>query len=531
MSSFTQNLQRQYHRLRLFVQRDIWEFSRLQDRSFKGHCIALARILAITVDGVVENRLFSRAAALSYSSLIAFGPVLAIVILVSGAFMRGNPEEQIKQALLFIAPSLGDFISLDSKTSQEASAGANKAKMESLDTKKTDDEPVTDKNAPAEASTDLNTFEKEELSNALDALIHQITVGAQSAMGQIEQSGRGLASTVGVFVLILIGIQLLTSVETTLNQIWGVREGRSWGQRIVFYWTFISLGTLLGLGGLSLISVSTIASAFDLLPFGRELTPLIVLFSPLLSFSMLVLLLTLFYRFFPNTSVRAAPALSGALVVAILLVANNLLSILYIKEVIRFQSLYGSVGIIPVLMLGLYFFWIFVLLGGQLTFAVQNANFLTNQQAWNTISRRARETLSLATLLVICRRFHACAPPYGATELGDILRVPGNVLNQSLSRLQSMGLINSLPQEDEDGLTRQKFQPSRPLSKIYLAQFSSDYALFGNSEAEQLLKDLDPLLPVYRKAVDEISDERLHNKSLEQLFETFPLDQKSPLPA
>ena len=38
---------------------------------------------------------------------------------------------------------------------------------------------------------------------------------------------------------------------------------------------------------------------------------------------------------------------------------------LYVQRVVDTRSLYGSVGIIVVLMLGLYVFWLLILLGGQ----------------------------------------------------------------------------------------------------------------------------------------------------------------------
>ena len=87
-------------------------------------------------------------------------------------------------------------------------------------------------------------------------------------------------------------------------------------------------------------------------------------FLPLGGFILLFLLLALFYRHIPATNVNWVPVLVGAIVVAVLLWANNKLAFLYISWVVRQKALYGSLAIPIVLMCGLYIFWLVVLLGG-----------------------------------------------------------------------------------------------------------------------------------------------------------------------
>ena len=97
----------------------------------------------------------------------------------------------------------------------------------------------------------------------------------------------------------------------------------------------------------------------------------------------------------------------------------------YVHRVITQQSLYGSLGIVPVFMIGLYIFWFFVLIGGQITYSIQNADLLTHQSAWNNISVHTRETVALAAFTLICRRFRDCREAYSSGELTDRIRVPG----------------------------------------------------------------------------------------------------------
>ncbi len=482
-SALSRKVRRTLRDLRGFWLDKIWAPKAIEDRSRWGIWMRWMRVAFITWDGLMSNRLFSRAASLSYSSLIGLGPLIAMVVLLSGTFLRGDAELQIKRMLLFVAPTLQEYITLD------------------------------------EAARPSPTGEEEEVyATALDELISQIVEGAEATIQQIDTGGSQAFGLIGLLILIFIAIQLLTAVETTLNAIWGTRSGRAWGQRIVSYWTFISLGAVLGLGGTALLSASAVANMFEVVPFGDALTRLFVLASPLLGFGMITLLLTAFYTYFPNANVQVRPAFIGAVVVAVLLFLNNYLSILYVGQVLRLQSLYGSVGIIPVLMLGLYFFWVFILLGGQLSYAVQNVNFLSRREAWSQVSARTQETLTLAAFLVIAREFAAQRPPPSAAQLSERMRVPGNVLNESLNLLSDIGWITPTPVIAEDGNEELCYQPARPLKRLTLARFHAAFEDYGNSGGIDFIEHVDPLIGHYRDGLEAGLGEKLGKRSLDDLF-------------
>src|SRR4029079_10898600 len=70
-----------------------------------------------------------------------------------------------------------------------------------------------------------------------------------------------LGLTAGI-ALVFIAISVLSSVENTFNDIWGVTRGRTWFARIVQYWAAITLGpifivTAVGLTGTQRIANST----------------------------------------------------------------------------------------------------------------------------------------------------------------------------------------------------------------------------------------------------------------------------------
>lgn len=466
----------------------IWSYSVLGERSLRGRLYALLRIFAIMGQGIQKNKIPSHAAALSYYSLIAMGPLIALAIMISGFVFQQSENkenaatEMLNRIITFIAPP-----------------------VEELNKIETDQNPATDQDPTTSKAQSLNP----QLVEFLDHLVKSTRSGAVGLIGSL--------------VLIFIVIQSFSLIEKAFNVIWGVEKGRNFIERVILYWSMLSLGAVFGFSALTLISAPTIISFFDRVPFGEHLIKLVDWIAPFISFFIISLLLGIFYRFIPNTSVRWKSALIGAVIVSAVLFANNYLSFLYINKVVRAQSLYGSIGIMPILMFGLYIFWLFVLVGGQMTYSIQNANFLTIQKVWDKVSFRAAEFVSLVALVFICRRFKNCQSPYNIDALKEIVRVPLHVLNQCLERLEKLNWINSIEVDDGEGGKILSYQPARPLESMTLAEFKKSFECYGSNAPVKLVLNLDPILGYYKQLfTDEKSSEK--NKSFNQLIQEFPVN-------
>ena len=485
-------------RLPEFLNRTIWRSDFLNDRSARGRLYAFLRVLSIVINGCSNNRLLNRSAALSYYSLIGLGPLVAILVMVSGFFLqRGDSDlvaNSLNRVLLFIAPPVAELNRI-ADTGPVGEIGRDPAPDLH--------DGAQEKSAVAPTSAALNT----DLIN----LINNIIASTRS----------GTVGLVGAFLLFVIGIQLITSIEKTFNGIWGVRRGRSWFQRIVFYWTFITLGAVLGFTGVTVLSAATFIRLFDQLPFGGDFIRTFSWAGPLFSGLIITSLLCAFYRFIPNTMVRWRAALVGAFFVTLLLILNNYISFIYVHRVITQKSLYGSLGIIPVLMVGLYIFWFFILVGGQVTYSVQNADRLTHQEAWRDISPHTRELMGLATFLMIARRFKNCSPPCTADEISESTRVPGQIINESLSRLADLDLISSTVSNDDNGVETTRYLPARPLSSLSLGKIQERLREAGNSTGADIILQSDPLIERYLKGVGSVTDSGIGSLTVDRLLERF----------
>ncbi|MDQ5980996.1 MAG: rane protein [Verrucomicrobiota bacterium] len=493
-----------FQRLRRLWQEDIWSASFSRERTARNRGYALLRVLSITISGLHELKVATRAAALSYSSLLGLGPLVAIAVLISG-FALGNRDpaimaQSLNRVIGFIAPQVAQY----DHTQEDGTVELRPVTVGA------DGRPATA--APAADSE-------------LVKLITQF----------ISSSRSGAAGVIGVFALLIIVLQLFTSIENTFNDIWGVRRGRSWLTRVIYYWTTVTLGAVLFFASITLLSASAFINVFknltDKLPLGEHLLDLVTWLLPSSSFLLLMLLLMLFYRTVPNTRVKWGAALLGAIIVTGLLFANNYVAFLYLQGVFRTKSLYGSVGIFPILMAGLYIFWFFVLVGGQITYAVQNVRYRSSQTAWHNLNHATRESMSLVVLLLVARRFKACAPACSVTELAHLIRVPSQILNESLNRLCDLGLIDELPPAEGADPNDHRYQPARPLDKITLSDFREKFENYGEAPSGGLLDHVDPVLAHYHAKLATGIPAALGDKTLDDLIaEQEPSKSYAPFP-
>ena len=447
--------------------RDIWHTTLHMDHSPRGWLYAFLRVVSIVCTTFSQTKTASRSADLSFSSMLGLGPLVAIGMLVaSTVFGQRNPHlavDLLQRLISFVAPQLNQFDSVQSGG----------------------DVPVNPE---------------------LVALINGFIRGARSST----------VGVVGALSLVLIVLFLFKSIEDVFNDIWGVRRGRSLLRRVTFYWTILTLGGLLFFAAVAVFAVGEFVNVLvGSVPIGIAMAHLARWALPPASFVLLVGVLAAFYRVIPNTRVRWGAALTGALAVAVLLTANNYVQFLYLRRVLLAKSLFGSLGIIPVLMFGLYVFWLIVLIGGQISYAVQNVDVRNSKLAWNSLSVANRERLSMAVLMSICRNFRDGKPAVSAAELTASTRLPAQLLNECLNRVVDLGFAAPEPGEPD---AEARYRPSRPLSQITLLEFKAAADNLGADPAGDALARSDPVVGAFGEAMNRLGEKAFFRESVEQLL-------------
>ena len=457
----------QIKRVRKFIDEDIWDPEYLGQKSLRAQYYFFVRIFAITFEGLKKNNLPVQSAALTFYSLIGIGPLIALGIMISSFILDQSPDSSSEK--------LGQ----------------------------------PDENRAVEVITRAIAFAAPQLAIAADGEIDSSSLAPEitdMVNNFIDAAKSGAVGVIGLLTLFIIGIQVLASIERSFNSLWGVKKGRKIGERVFVYWTFISMSAVVGAASLTLVTIPTIAKLMERVPFGGKVFFLVLFLSPLIAFVLLVLLLAVFFRFIPNTKVEWKAAFTGAGIVIVLLQVYNMLSFLYVQRVVDTRSLYGSVGIIVVMMLGLYIFWLLILFGGQITYAVQNADHLTNESVWQKISVQTQEVILLAILLLVAKQFQIKKVPTLFTELLKTLRIPSHVLNSGIDRLCRLGYLVRVAAPAIESERDYAYQPGCPLESISLGTFRKAFQSQGNNEGFELIVHNVPEMSVYVEEIIGLKD-------------------------
>jgi membrane protein len=404
----------------------------------------------------VRNRCPTRAAALSYSTLLALIPMLAVAISVTSSLLKDEGEEKIYEVIdkvvssvmpppatlnaTNVPPEIGPDFSVAPKPANFISAGTFTNVFRG-----TNEVAVTATNSIVAAVAGNSRVIDAQKQVARD--IHQF----------IQNTRSKTLGLVGMLLLLYVAISMLANIEGTFNDIWGVTRGRSWRWRIVLYWATITLGPLLLIGALGLSGGSQMQAAREFIGH----TPLIggIIFK-LLPLVVLWLAFALFYEIVPNTKVRFDAALVGGFVGGSLWHLNNVFGFLYVSRVVSNSQVYGKLGLLPVFMAGLYFSWVILLFGAQVAYAFQNRKSYLQDKLVENVNQRGREFIALRLMTCIGQRFQLGRPPVTIQEISAELTIPTKLAQQVLRTLLAAKLIVEVA-GNENG-----YSPARPLDAI-----------------------------------------------------------------
>jgi membrane protein len=246
----------------------------------------------------------------------------------------------------------------------------------------------------------------------------------------------------GVFALILSAVAMVFTIERTLNAIWRVRKRRPLPQKILLYWTALTLGPLL-------VGASVVVMT-QLLQFTRDLAPEVSLFSVrtvfgLIEFVLLVWAVSALYRYVPFAQVRWTHALMGGVWVAVATEAARKLLVVYFGKMTTYSAIYGAFATVPILLIWIYAAWVIVLIGAVMVANLPKLLGLSQREG-RTVGWRFQFAVEVLQQLALARQSHS----HGLTlrQICEALQLDPLQLEEVLTTLLHLDWIGRL-QEPE----------------------------------------------------------------------------------
>lgn len=259
----------------------------------------------------------------------------------------------------------------------------------------------------------------------------------------LENTQGGVVAGVGVVVLLWSAVKVFYHLEHAFNEIWQVKDSRSWKKTISNYLAFLFLTPLFLLiySSIPAFVTSQLDEYSSKLFLLDKVSPLII---DLLQFSPYLLVWALFsliYVFIPNTRVMPRTGIiSGVLAGTVyLLVQWGLVE--FQVGVTKYNPVYGSLIALPLLLIWINIGWIILLIGTEYAYAHQNVDLHEFEPDFANISPHYKKVLTLQILHRLVLQFSNGDAPLDTSQISQQLEIPVRLTQQIMGELTAAGLV------------------------------------------------------------------------------------------
>ena len=126
----------------------------------------------------------------------------------------------------------------------------------------------------------LSSFE--DMGDLVENFIYQFLVPAagNDVKVYLDQfaTGAGKLTAVGTGAFFLTALLLLSNIESSFNDIWRIKEGRTLGEKLTVYWSLVTLGPILMGASLTMSAYVMSSSIFagQVATIGEVLVPIVL---------------------------------------------------------------------------------------------------------------------------------------------------------------------------------------------------------------------------------------------------------------
>ncbi|HEX7113595.1 MAG TPA: YihY/virulence factor BrkB family protein [Steroidobacter sp.] len=266
-------------------------------------------------------------------------------------------------------------------------------------------------------------------------------------MDFVENVQGGVLGSLGLAFLLYNVISMVQKVEESFNFVWRVEQPRSLARRFSEYLSVMLVGPALIVAALGLIAAFANTSFMRAIasqePFGTAL----VVLGRLTPYLLVSGVFTFLYGFVPNTRVRFRAALIGGVFAGLLWAASGKIFTSFVAGATNTMVIYAGFAIMIVALIWVYVSWLILLLGVQLSFYVQNPQYLRPGRREIHLNPSLRERVALSIMYLIVSDYRHGKHRWTTAKLADHLGVPSAALGPIVNALERAGLL--LLAEDE----------------------------------------------------------------------------------
>ncbi|MBU0533633.1 MAG: YihY/virulence factor BrkB family protein [Candidatus Omnitrophica bacterium] len=295
-----------------------------------------------------------------------------------------------------------------------------------------------------------------------EEVVRRIIEFAQSLL---EKTKGGVVAGVGVALLFWTVIRVLSNIENSFNDIWGIKKSRSFARKFSDYLAIMLIAPVLIImpGSITLAITSQFEFLMQKISLLGVIGPFLVVALKLVPYMVIWLFLSFMYVFMPNTKVNLRSAILGGIVAGTI---YQLAQVGYIRSqmlLARYGAIYGSFAALPLFLIWLQISWLIVLLGAEISFAHQNVETYEFEPDSLKASYSFKKLVSLMTTNLLAKNFASGDKPLMADQISHKLEIPMRLINTVLYELVEAGIVSEIRRNDYKSVA---YQPAQDLDKL-----------------------------------------------------------------
>lgn len=253
----------------------------------------------------------------------------------------------------------------------------------------------------------------------------------------------GVMATVSLVTLFWAVIRMFESIEANFNKIWEVKSTRNLVRKYSDYITVVIIAPLLWI-----VATSVGGYARELL--GLEDTVLMNIGSKALSLFFVWAMFTFVYLVLPNTKVRLRSAIMASVIAGTCFFIFQSLYVYLIKWMTSYNAIYGSFAALPLFMLWMQNSWSILLIGCELSFAIQNEKRFDEERTLPDVSYDVSRKLMLAITAYVARAFRRGEGAVPMITIREALGLHTRIASKLIAKLVAAEVLNEVRCEEED---------------------------------------------------------------------------------
>ena len=275
----------------------------------------------------------------------------------------------------------------------------------------------------------------------------------------------GVIAGIGLVILFWSVVKVLSHIEASLNDIWEIKEARSWGRKFADYLAVMLLSPLLILisSSATVFITTQITQLTNKIELLGMISPLIFMSFKLIPYVLIWILFSIIYILMPNTKVSLKAGIIAGVIAGTIFQVVQWGYISFQVGAAKYNAIYGGFAALPLFLMWVQISWWVVLFGAELSFAEQNVETYEYEPDSHRVSPAFKKVLTLQTAHLLIKNFARGDRPLTDIEISNKLKMPIRLVHNILYDLVESRVIAETRTKGDQIYA---YQPARDINML-----------------------------------------------------------------